>query len=317
MEPKSDLKPRLSVILPAMRGYETVFAALDAWEAQTCRNQLEIVVLCPALPAPGVVWPHHVVMATGELHLHQARAAAVERVAGDYVVFAEDHCLPDPCWAQTVLARMAEGWDAVGPHLRPGNRTTPWAEASFLLGYGQWMALAGGGSSPVVPGHDVVMRTSWLRDIGPDLERDLLVAAFLSRRLRREGLRLYLEDRAAMRHFDVPDGKMARRIFYSVGQGYGAVRAQAFPWIVRATYWLVTPAIAARHLFRALRQYARGGARAGLAPRCLPATAVLAVAWACGESVGALRGMAGVAPRVAISEIKPVSRREAALLTND
>ena len=317
MDPKTDLKPRLSVILPAMRGYETVFAALDSWEAQTCRNQLEIIVLCPDLPAPGVVWPGHVAIATGGLHLHHARAAAVERVTGDYVVFAEDHCIPDPCWAKTVLARMSQGWDAVGPQLRPGNRTTPWAEASFLLGYGQWMALAGGGSSAAVPGHDVAMRTAWLRDIGPDLEHDLLVSAFLSRRMEREELRFYLDDRAGMRHFDVPDGKMARRIFYSVGQGYGAVRAQAFPWIAKAMYWLATPAIAARHLYRALREYRRGGAQAGLAPRCLPATAVLAVAWACGESVGALRGMARVAPCLTIAEIKPVSRCDAALRTND
>jgi hypothetical protein len=164
-----------------------------------------------------------------------------------------------------------------------------------------------------MPGHDVVMRTAWLRDLGPDLERDLLVPAFLSRRLRREGLRLYLEDRAGMRHFDVPEGKTARHIYYSVGQGYGAVRAHAFPWIAKAMYWLLTPAIAARHLFRALREYRRGGAQAGLAVRCLPATAVLAAAWACGESVGALRGVTRVAPCMTIAEIKPVSRREAGL----
>ena len=72
MEPQTDLKPRISVILPALLGYQTVLAALDSWDAQTCRQQLEILVLCPTQPEPAVAQPGHRVLVTGDLLLHEA-----------------------------------------------------------------------------------------------------------------------------------------------------------------------------------------------------------------------------------------------------
>ena len=49
------MSPSLSILLPAMKGYASVATALAAWDAQTFRSRLEIVVLCPAGlgPAPG------------------------------------------------------------------------------------------------------------------------------------------------------------------------------------------------------------------------------------------------------------------------
>jgi hypothetical protein len=75
----------------------------------------------------------------GSLLFHQARALAIRRATADYVMLAEDHCPPDPSWAQAILKRIAEGWDAVGPALRSGNPATLWSQSTFLLGYGQWM----------------------------------------------------------------------------------------------------------------------------------------------------------------------------------
>jgi hypothetical protein len=146
--------------------------------------------------------------------------------------------------------------------------------------------------------------------LGPALEHELLVAAFLLRRLHRQGQRFYLEDRATMKHYDLPDWKREIRIFFCVGLGFGAVRIERWTWAGRALYWLATPAVAARHWVRAMTQYLRAGAQAGLSPLCLMAASVLALAWACGEAAGALLGVSRITPLVSFSEIKPVARSD-------
>jgi hypothetical protein len=70
--------PAICVIVPAFHGYRSVRAAIDAWRAQTCRDRLEIILLCP-----------------------DAEQAATS--------------LPEPDCAERLLDRMGEGWDAVGP----------------------------------------------------------------------------------------------------------------------------------------------------------------------------------------------------------
>jgi hypothetical protein len=307
VEPKADIEPKLSVIVPALLGYDTVLAALDSWEAQSCRDQLEILVLCPTPVEAGRLQPGQVVIVTGSLLLHQARCAGIHQATADYVVLAEDHCLPDRFWAEAILERLEEGWDAVGPALRSGNPKTIWTQGSFLLGYGQWMVPVGG-LTHVLPGHNAVLRKKPLLELGAVLERELLVAAFLLRRLYGQGQRFYLDDRATMRHFDIPDWKKNLRIFYCVGMGFGAMRTSHWPLMGRKLYWLAMPAIAVRHSMRALTHYRRAGARADLSPLCLVASSLFALAWACGESAGALMGVAWVAPFVAASEIKPVAR---------
>lgn len=302
------MKPKLSVIVPALLGYDTVLAALDSWEAQSCRDQLEILVLCPTPPKALPLPPGQVLIATGSLYLHQARALGISRASADYVMLAEDHCLPDKFWAQAVLHRMAEGWDAIGPGLRSGNPETSWTQASFLLGYGQWMTPVAGGPAAVLPGHNAVLRKQPLLEWGAELEHELLIAAFLMSRLHKQDRRFYLEDQATMRHFDTPDWKKSVQIFYCVGLGFGALRTSRWPWAGRVLYWLATPAIAARHWLRALTHYRRAGAQAGLRPSCLAAACLLALAWACGEAAGALRGVGRVTPLLWLSEIKPVSR---------
>lgn len=305
MATQASVNPKLSVIVPALLGYDTVLAALDSWDAQSCREQLEILVLCPA-PVPAAA-PWHVVVVTGSSHLHQARLAGIHQARADYVMLAEDHCLPDESWAQAVLNRLVEGWDAVGPALRAGNLASSWSQASFLLGYGEWMVPEAGAVS-VLPGHNVVLRKESLLDLGPALERHLVIGAFLMRYLKRRGLRFYLEDRATMRHFDPNGRKKSVWIFYTVGLGFGALRTNGWPRLGRALYWIAMPLVAARHWSRAFTHFSRAGGEAGQSPICLTVAAVLACAWACGESVGALLGVDRAAQLAGPAEIKPVAR---------
>src|SRR6185503_13506921 len=103
--------------------------------------------------------PGQVIVSIGSASLHEARAIGVEHAAGEYVMLAEDHCLPDPDWAQAIVDRLEEGWDGVGPVLRPGNVTSRWAEGSFLIGYGEWMMPVTGGPTNILCGLNGTIRT--------------------------------------------------------------------------------------------------------------------------------------------------------------
>jgi hypothetical protein len=225
-------------------------------------------------------------------------------------MLAEDHCLPDPHWAEAILRRIEEGWDAVGPALRPGNRTTCWSEGSFLLGYGEWMMPVAGGPASVVCGWNGTIRTELLRQQGAQLGEELLVGAFFVRRLREQGCRFYLESRATMRHFDPPGGAYELFLLLLVGLGFGAIRTKSWSLPVRLLYPLGMPAVAFLHWKRAYRHYWRAGR--SVRPTAPAAAALLAVAWAVGEGLGAWLGVRRISPFLWRTEIKPVSRDDVA-----
>jgi hypothetical protein len=295
------------VVLPAMLGWETVRPALRCWLDQTEIERLEIVLVAPDADEAASRLPASVVpVASGSLLLHEARAAGIRRSSGSHVVIAEDHCVPDPDFLTAVLRSIDEGAEILGPALRPGNPQTAIGQAAFLLGYGEWLAPPSGPASSL-PGHNVVVRRELLIDGDVELERELILSAFLVERLRRDGARARFVPDARMRHFDYPEPGAAIRIFATVGMGFGALRTRAWPAPGRWLYPFAAPAIAAKHWLRGAREFRRAGRRSGLDFSCLLACVPLAVAWACGEAVGALLGADRVAPWVWRSEVKPVT----------
>jgi hypothetical protein len=294
-----------------MRGYDSVLSALDAWGHQTCLDRIEILVLCPGIPGPSAhakTLPEgQVIVHVGEADLHEARAIGVGRASGEYIVLAEDHCLPDPDWTQAILDRLEEGWDAVGPALRPGNRTSCWTEGSFLIGYGEWMAPVVGPTGTLC-GWNGTIRARLLRQLESGLADGLLLGAFLVRRLKQQGHRFYVEDRARMRHFDPPGWTYELSLLFLVGLGFGAVRTRHWALPARLLYPLAAPAVALLHWKRALVHYRRAGSRVGLRPTACASALVLATAWAHRVAIGALMGVKRVSPHLWRTEVKPVPR---------
>jgi len=313
------MKPKLSIVLPAMLGYDAVLAALHSWETQTCRDQLEILVLCPDHlgPTPGqraALPPGQIVVPVGSADLHEARVIGIQRASADYVMLAEDHCVPDPDWAQAILPRLDQGWDAVGSALRPGSRNGSWALAAFLIGYGEWMNPTAG-KTEVLCGWNGTIRTEALRKLGPELNEKVVLGAFLVRRLREQGQRFFIEDRARMRHFDKPGRAEEILMFVTVGLGFGAFRTRSWPLVARLLYPFAVPAIAWLHWKRAAAQYRRAGAVFDMRPAALVAAVVLASAWGLGEGVGALAGSDRVRPYLWRTEVRPLAPEEMARST--
>ncbi len=307
------MKPSLSILLPAMKGYASVAAALAAWDAQSLRSRLEIVVLCPAglCPSPGSHNPSHIIVDTGAADLHEARALGVSHASAPFVMLAEDHCLPDPSWAEPILARIDEGYDGVVSTLRPGTRTGAFPQGSFLIGYGEWMEPIPSGPTDIMCGWNGTLRRDLLLAIDPAELRILMrLGAFLVRRIRQNGARFFLDHRARMRHFDPPGAAYECFLLFLVGLGFGAMRTRHWFPPLRLFYPLLFPAIAAAHARRAIRHFRR--APGVVRPFALPAALVLALFWGLGESIGALAGLRLVSPHLWRTEVKPVSHAQVA-----
>lgn len=305
-----DLTPVLSVLVPGIKGIASVKAAIRAWTALEHQDLIEVLIASPDTPeAAGLELPANCLhVPTGGADLHDARAMALRAARGEYVVLAEDHCLPDPDWSGPVLERLREGWDGIGPALRPGTRGSIWPEGCFLIGYGEWMEPIGAGQVAVLCGWNSTLRRSKLLELPGDLGEYFQLGAFAIKELRERNCRFYLEPRARMRHFDVPGFGFCVSLLYLVGKGFGAKRTQHWNPVLRILYPLAMPLIALMHFRRAVLGYQRAGrdCRVGI-HSLLVGSMVFALAWAVGEGVGAWIGMGRVVPHLWRTEVKPVS----------
>jgi hypothetical protein len=303
--------PLLSVLVPALRGEHEVAAALAAWDAQTRRAELEVLVLCPdrvAAEDDRVHAPTRRIDSSG-LGLHEVRARGIRAARGAFVLIGEDHCLPDPEAAAALLDAAAAGWDVVVPALRPADPRTAVACAAFLLGYGQWMEPTPSGPCRVFPGHNSVVRRSLLLERGERLADDLRGAAFLTRVLAEAGARGTFAPQARLRHFDSPSWRFQLKVFASVGIGFGALRTRSWPRGLRLLTPLAAPAIALRHAARAARHLRR---RASPPRGTGAAIALLAGLWGVCEGLGALAGVERGTRALMIAELKPVTAADVA-----
>jgi glycosyltransferase involved in cell wall biosynthesis len=118
--------PVLSVVVCSYNGAARIGRTLDALAAQTIAERLEIVVVddgsrTPIPARPGVRLVRH------DLNrgLAAARNTGVAHATADRIAFTDDDCVPDPDWAERLLAAFAPGVAAVGGPVRP-SATTSW-----------------------------------------------------------------------------------------------------------------------------------------------------------------------------------------------
>ncbi|MDG2385101.1 MAG: glycosyltransferase [Pirellulaceae bacterium] len=301
------MKPKVSVILPALLGSKSAQAAIEAWEMQTNREHLEIILLCPdAEAAQQRLGEGFLTICTESLYLHEARAEGIRLANADNLFLAEDHCLPAPDCAAKLVERLAEGWDAVGPVLQAGTKTAA-GEAGFLMGYGQWTAPLRAAEVEHLAGHNLLIRRQPFIDLGDRLSDRLFICAFYIGDLHQQGLRFFVEPAALMTHYDPPTFRIQLFIFACSGLGFGAGRTVDWSWPVRGLFVVAFPAVAACHWLRVWRLQARLGLPAGKRVQLLLAAIPIAIAWGIGEAVGAILGRRRLEGFSSRAEVKPVS----------
>ena len=120
-------RPRVSVLVPTIRGWPDARMPIDATRDQVARFGSEIVVVDGSRrPAPGpdevgpdVRW----ISRPGE-SVFQMRAASYAACEGEIVAVTEDHCQPAADWIERILAAHADHPEAIAIGGAVANGTT-------------------------------------------------------------------------------------------------------------------------------------------------------------------------------------------------
>jgi GT2 family glycosyltransferase len=253
--------PELSVILSAPDGYDSVRQTVAHLRAQTARDRLELLLVLPARNAAVEMtdladfpWFKRVESSPGSIGC--ANAAGVRQATADVVVLAEDHCFPDPGWAEALLDAHREAWAAVGPGVRNANPASAVSWADFFIGYGPWMLPATRREADFLPGHNSSYKREVLLAYGADLEQMLEAETVLHWDLRQRGQRLLLEPTASVAHTNFSLWRSWLPVQYHAGRVFAGSRILGMPGWKRAVYVAGAPLIPLVRLARIARQAA-------------------------------------------------------------
>jgi hypothetical protein len=262
----ANLGPSMSVVLATPGAFVTIAATVHHLRRQSIAHRLELVIVAPSaetLSANEAVfqgfWGHQVVGVGPLTSVGRANAAGVRAARTDLVVFAEDHCFPEPGWAEALVERHARGdAAAVGPVFRNANPQTLVSWCDFAIGYGPWIDPTPAGEQPFLAGHNSSYRKSVLRSLDARLEELLASETVLHMELRKSGHRLVVEPRAKTAHTNFGRFRSWLPVQYHCGRVFAAQRAREWGWARRAFYAAASPMIpcvrfirAAGHLRRA------------------------------------------------------------------
>lgn len=219
-------------------------AALDiiraALRRQTIANQLELVVVVQSAAAFGDVSSlfagfagGRVIELDGVYLLGRAKAAAVLAATSPIVVLAEDHCFPEPHWAEKLVAAFSEGpHAAVGPAVRVGNSGEGLGSATHYMHWGAWTEPRRGNAAMIAPHNGAYRRSVLLERAGrlPDL---FPTEQFLQAELLDNGHTLFVEPAAVVSHYGISRFLPWVGLGFWGGRLFGGNRAAHERWTAR------------------------------------------------------------------------------------
>lgn len=283
----------LSAILITPDRYATLRHTVAALTAQTVRERLELVIVCPdpktLEPALDELAPFasHRVVGVGDLRsTSRARSAGVEAATAPVVVLMEDHSFPEPGWAEALIARHREDWTGVGPVILNANPTSRASWASLMIEYGDWMDPCEGRPTHHLPGHNSSYKKAALLGYGDRLPDILEAESVMQWDLGTRGHRFYLEPAARTRHTNIDTIRPSISHRFHGGRLFAANRSREWSPGRRLLYVLGSPLIPLVRLAR-LARHARRVATAHPVPGgVLPVAALLLAVDGFGELLG-------------------------------
>jgi hypothetical protein len=289
--------PVLSVVLPTPSDFASIATTVRHLRAQSIADRLELVIVAMgqagfALDERACRPFQNVRVVRVEKRSHgDACAAGVRLARAPLVAFAEDHCFPEPGWAQALV----EGYTspdiaAVGPVFRNANPGTLVSWCDFVIGYGPWVDPRCSGDRPFLAGHNSSYRREVLVGLGARLEDLLEAETVLHLELRRSGLRLVLQPGARAAHTNFGRFGVWLPVQFHCGRVFAAERARPWGRPKRAAYAAASPLIPCVRLYRALRHLGSAEPPRPSALQALPLLALALAADGLGQLVGYLLG---------------------------
>lgn len=297
MAPKSET-PAMSVIVVGRDGFATLTPILTCLSEQTIADRLEVIATLPeSLEMPADIaaivsrfWAFKVV-AVGPIHNRGTAAAhGVHLAQGDVVAFTENHCFPDPRWAEELLASHADEYAGVAPAIVNANPESTLAWASYAGGYVAFGAHQPAGLVDEMPMHNASYRRSLLVPLSNELGDLLADERRLMRRLKQDGAKFLFRPDVAARHINEANWRLVLGLSYFNGRRYGGRRGSTWPWPRRVAYAMAFPLLSAPLLLSTVRSVRPVAGRPPLLPKFLPTLWLQSLAHALGEAVGYIAG---------------------------
>ena len=287
---------RMSVVIVTADGYERIRKTVSFLARQTVSGALEIVIAAPEklLDVQDPNWACFSdvkLVETGPFRTTgHPRADAVNHCTTPIVAFAEDHCFPEPNWAERLIHLHSEGWAAVSPALRNANPgALSWAD--FLLNFGPAVKPVSSGSVTYTPWQNTSYKRELLLTYGEPLGHLLEAEIRLQQDLLKRGYQLFLDGTTLAEHVNFSNWSSFVGGQFSGARLYGSARAEAGAWsrsrrILYASMFPLVPFVRARHLFRDSKRTMTSGRNSTFVFACVVGLLVSAFGEACGYAFG-------------------------------
>jgi GT2 family glycosyltransferase len=251
----------MSVVIVTADNYSSIRNTMTYLRKQTVKGQLEIVIVAPSADKLDIIDSeledfHGVqVVEVGPIEtIAWANAAGIRKATAPIVVLAEDHCYPDPQWAESLIAAHRQPWAAVGPVVQNANPNNAVSWADLFIGYGPWLDPSPAGVVDHLPGHNSSYKRSILLDYGPELDSMLEAESVLHWDLRARGYQLYLEPAAKVSHLNFSLLSSWIPVQFHCGRVFAAARSINFSLLTRILYICGAPLIPLVRLWRIIRE---------------------------------------------------------------
>lgn len=309
----------MTVVSSTTVGYAAIRTTVAHLRRQTVAGRLELVMVGPTVEA--LAGPEEELAGFGEVvrvgvgpvqSIAHANAAGVRRARGRVVALTEDHCFPEPEWAEALLRAHEEDWAVVGPVMVNGNPGSMVSEADFVIGYGPWMAPMGPEEMSFLPGHNSCYRRDALMALGGRLERLLEAETVLHMEWVAQGRRMRVEPGARARHVNYSLWRSWVPVQVIAGRLFGGMRAATWPRRRQLFFAAASPLIPLVRLWRVAGEFRRPGRSYWRLARMAPALVIGLALDGVGQFLGYAVGPGDAMARLARYEFNRVEHvREA------
>ena len=292
--------PVMSVVLVMPDSFETIRQTAKHLAAQTICSQLELVIVASPNAALGidtaaVAGLAHVTVVQVEQYDSTAalRALGTQAAAASVVAFAEDHCFPEPKWAEALYEAHKQQWAGVGPNMLNANPASTVSWADFLTSFGPHIEQHESEEVDNLPNHNTSYKKNLLLAYGARLGRVLETESDLRNDLIRQGYRLYRASESRAHHTNFSASGSFHSAQFHSGRLYGANRAAHERWssVRRLVYVALAGLLPMVRLWRLRGDIQRVDQLHTIWPQVVPMLFIGVLMHSVGEAFGYLLGV--------------------------
>ena len=250
--------PAISAIYFTLTDFEAIRRVVSAWSRQTAASNVEAILVCPDEATVGIEENLFANFRSWKVvECDRVDSSACMRVAGiraasaPYIAITEDHCFPHKRWAELILAKLEEGYDAVCGSFRCANprRTMSWS--NLLVEYTTWMEPIEDLEPDFIAGHNSAYRVESLMKLDDELDKLFEAETALHWEMgRRFGARFAVEPAARHHHLNFEKVLPSLGIRFVAGWSFADGRRQSWGWPTRLLYAGGSPLIPLVRFFR-------------------------------------------------------------------